>query len=158
MRFIPLVVYFTRFHCCIVFHCGYKERKKVKLLGRVWLFVNPWTIVHQAPPSMEFSRQEYWSWLPFPSPGDLPNARIEPGISHIVGRCFTVWATRESHCGYNPQFIIVCIYSVVPWGGKITWKTEWQPLQYSCLENSMDRRSWWTLVHGVTKSWTRLSD
>ena len=35
-----------------------------------------WTVAHQAPPSMEFSRQEYWSGLPFPSPGDLPN----PGI------------------------------------------------------------------------------
>ena len=38
----------------------------------------PWTIVHQAPPSMGFSRQEYWSGLPFPSPGDLPNPGIEP--------------------------------------------------------------------------------
>ena len=39
----------------------------------------PWTIAHQAPPSMGFSRQEYWSGLPFPSPGDLPDPRIEPG-------------------------------------------------------------------------------
>ena len=39
----------------------------------------PWTIAHQAPPSMGFSRQEHWSGLPFPSPGDLPNAEIEPG-------------------------------------------------------------------------------
>ena len=38
----------------------------------------PWTVAHQAPPSMEFSRQEYWSGLPFPSPGDLPNPGIEP--------------------------------------------------------------------------------
>ena len=37
-------------------------------------------MAHQAPPSMEFSRQEYWSGLPFPSPGDLPNPRIEPGF------------------------------------------------------------------------------
>ena len=39
----------------------------VKLLSRVWLFVTPWTVAHQAPPSMGFSRQEYWSGLPFPS-------------------------------------------------------------------------------------------
>ena len=39
----------------------------------------PWTIAHQAPLPMEFSRQEYWSGLPFPSPGDLLNPRIEPG-------------------------------------------------------------------------------
>ena len=51
----------------------------VKLLSSVRLFVTPWTIAHQAPPSMEFSRQEYWSGLPFPSPGDLSNPGIEPG-------------------------------------------------------------------------------
>ena len=42
-------------------------------------FVTPSTIAHQAPPSMEFSKQEYWSGLPFPSPGDLPDPGIEPG-------------------------------------------------------------------------------
>ena len=51
----------------------------VKLLSRVWLFATLWTVAHQAPPSIECSRQEYWSGLPFPSPGDLPNPGIEPG-------------------------------------------------------------------------------
>ena len=51
----------------------------MKLLSRVRLFVTPWTVAHQAPPSVEFSRQEYWSGLPFTSPGDFPNQRIEPG-------------------------------------------------------------------------------
>ena len=41
-------------------------------------FVTPWTVTDQAPPSLGFSRQEYWSGLPFPSPGDLPNPGIEP--------------------------------------------------------------------------------
>ena len=41
--------------------------------------VTPWTVAHQAPLSMGFSRQEYWSGLPFPSPGDLPDPGIEPG-------------------------------------------------------------------------------
>ena len=49
---------------------------QVKLFSRVQLFVTPWT--HQAPPSMGFSRQEYWSGLPFPSPGDFPDPGIEP--------------------------------------------------------------------------------
>ena len=49
----------------------------VKLLSRVQLFATPWTVVYQAPLSMGFSRQEYWSGLPFPSPGDLPNPEIE---------------------------------------------------------------------------------
>ena len=52
---------------------------KVKLLSCVRLFVTPWTVAYQAPPSMGFSRQECWSGLPFPSPGDLPNPGIEPG-------------------------------------------------------------------------------
>ena len=50
----------------------------------------PWTIAHQAPLSMGFSRQEYWDGLPFPSPGDLPN----PGLLHS-DRFFTDWAMRE---------------------------------------------------------------
>ena len=49
------------------------------LLGHVWLFVTPWTVACQAPPSMEFSRQEHWSVLPFPSPGDRPDPGIELG-------------------------------------------------------------------------------
>ena len=51
---------------------------KVKLLSRVRLFATPWTVAHQAPLSVGFSRQEYWSGLPFPSPGDLPDPGIEP--------------------------------------------------------------------------------
>ena len=50
---------------------------KVKSLSRVWLFVTPWTVAYQALRSMGFSGQEYWSGLPFPSPGDLPNPGIE---------------------------------------------------------------------------------
>ena len=50
----------------------------VKSLSRVRLFATPWSIAHQAPLSMGYSRQEYWSGLPFPSPGDLPNPGTEP--------------------------------------------------------------------------------
>ena len=51
---------------------------KVKSLSRVRLFATPWTVAHEAPPSMEFSSQEYWSGFPFPSPGDLLDPGIEP--------------------------------------------------------------------------------
>ena len=51
----------------------------VKLLSRVRLFATPWTVAYQAPPSMGFSRQEYWTGVPFPSPGYLPDSGIEPG-------------------------------------------------------------------------------
>ena len=48
-------------------------------LSRVRLFATPWTVAYQAPPSMGFSRQEYWSGVPLPSPGDLPHPGIKPG-------------------------------------------------------------------------------
>ena len=51
---------------------------KVKSLSHVRLFATPWTVAYQVPPSMGFSRQEYQSGLPFPSPGDLPDPGIEP--------------------------------------------------------------------------------
>ena len=51
---------------------------KMKSLSRARLFATPWTVAHQARLSMGFSRQEYWSGLPFPSPGDLPNPGIKP--------------------------------------------------------------------------------
>ena len=51
---------------------------KVKSLSRVRLFATLSTIAYQAPPSVGFSRQEYWSGLSVPSPGDLPDPRIEP--------------------------------------------------------------------------------
>ena len=49
------------------------------LVSHVQLFATPWTVACQAPLSMEFPRQEYWSGLPFPSPGDLLDTEIEPG-------------------------------------------------------------------------------
>ena len=55
--------------------------------------------------SMKFSRQEYWSGLPFPSPGDLPNPGFRTRVSCIADRCFTVWATREAGLG-DPGIMI----------------------------------------------------
>ena len=57
---------------------NYSFSSKVKLLSRVRLFATLWTVAYQAPLSMGFSRQEYWSGLSVPSPGDLPNPGIEP--------------------------------------------------------------------------------
>ena len=52
------------------------------LVTQSYVTVTPWTVSHQAPPSMVFSRQEYWSRLPFPSPEDLPNPGSNPGLPH----------------------------------------------------------------------------
>ena len=56
---------------------------KLKSLSRVWLFVTPWPVAHQAPPSMGFPRRKYWSGLPFPPPGDLPDPGSEPGSAAL---------------------------------------------------------------------------
>ena len=61
-----------------------------------------WTVAYQAPPSMGFSRPEYWSGLPFPCPGDVPDPGIErTRVSRIIGRCFTIRATGDSMCFYS---------------------------------------------------------
>ena len=66
-----------------------KSTLKVKSLSRVRLFVTPWTVAYQAPLSMGFSRQEYWSGLPFPSPGDLPDLGIKPGFPALEADALT---------------------------------------------------------------------
>ena len=57
-------------------------QSEVKSLSHVQLFATPWTVAYQASLSMGFSRQEYWSGLPFPSPGDLPDPGIKPSLRH----------------------------------------------------------------------------
>ena len=54
------------------------SQSEVKSLSHVQLFETPWTVAYQAPPSMGFSRQAYWSGVPFPPPRDLPGPGIEP--------------------------------------------------------------------------------
>ena len=64
----------------------------------------PWTVVHQAPLSMEFSRQEYWSWLPLPTPEDLPDPWFEPMSlmsPALAGRSFTIEPNGKFQLGYS---------------------------------------------------------
>ena len=80
---LPTPSYFFSFDSCFFYvfsSSSLPEKVKVKLLSHVQLFVTPWTVAYHAPPSMGFSRQEYWSGLPFPSPEDLPN----PGILGLL--------------------------------------------------------------------------
>ena len=107
---------------------------KAKSLSRVRFFATPWTRAYQAPPSMGFSRQEYWSRVPFPSSGDLPDPRIELALltsPAVAGRFFTTSATwvlvlistvqRKWFC-YTYIFFSLGI----PWVGKIPWRRKWQ--------------------------------
>ena len=96
--------------------------KYVKSLSHVRLFVTQWTAAHQALQSMGFSRQEYWSGLPFPSPGDLPDPGIKPRSPALEADALTSeppgkismykMSNKDPLCstGNNTQcFIITCI-------------------------------------------------
>ena len=80
---------------------------KVKSLSRVGLFATPWTAAYQAPPSMGFSRQEYWSGVPFPSPVDLPKAGIELGPPAFQTESSDL-AMREALCVYLENICHIC--------------------------------------------------
>ena len=72
-------------------------------------FATLWTVAPKAPLSMEFSRQEFWSGLPFPSPRDLPDPGTKPKSPALAGRFFTVWDTREvliTYIQYKKKFFI----------------------------------------------------
>ena len=90
----------------------------VCVLSHVQLFAAPRTVAHQTPLSMEFSRQEYWSGLPCPPPGDLSNPGIEPvflGSPALTGEFFTTSATwkalaTKDHWDSNPyHFKLQCL-------------------------------------------------
>ena len=75
-------------------------------LSRVWLFVTLWPVVHQAPLSMGFSRQEYWRGLPFRTPGDIPNTGIEPEFLHL--RHWQADSLPLLHLGSRTWYKIKC--------------------------------------------------
>ena len=98
---------------------------------RVRLFVTPWTVANQAPLSMGFSRQEYWSGLPFPSPGNLSDSGIEPAspeapslreINNLI------WGFSGGTSGKEPacQSRRHERHGFDHWVGKIPWRRAWQ--------------------------------
>ena len=107
---------------------------EVKSLIRIQLFVTPWTEVCQAPPFMGFSRQEYWSGLPLPSPELL--SRIWQ-ILKINERGFsggTVLKNLPANTGDE---------GFIPGSGRSPGEENCKSLHYSCLGNPMDRGAWW---------------
>ena len=79
------------------------EIGEVKSLSRVRLSATLWTVAYQAPPSMGFSRQEYWSGLPFPSPGNLPNPGIEPRSPALEADALTSEPPGKPHTWIGPK-------------------------------------------------------
>ena len=95
-----------------------KWKVRVKSLSHVWLLVTPWTAAHQAPPSMGFSRQEYWSGLPFPTSGDLPDPEIESlslASPSLAGGFFTTAPPGLSgECPEMPIFLWNLVVLTIP--------------------------------------------
>ena len=133
----------------------------VKALSCIQLFTTPWTVAYQASPSMGFSRQEYWSGLPFPSPGDLSDPGIEPlptqGLNPDLPHCrqsFTIWATREVYQeairkGAEKRFAKILIKGkMMPKLIELKWKVLVAQL---CLTlcNLMDFSPPSSLFHGI---------
>ena len=125
--------------------------------SRVRLLVTPWTVARQAPVSKEFSRQEYWSGLPCPSPGDLPDP-----WSIIMMFDGKVW--KNGHFPGGKEVVKKSLANAedirdlgsIPGLERSPGEGHGNPLQYSCLENPMDRGAWWATVQGVTESQTWL--
>ena len=137
---------------------------EVKSLSCVRLFATPWIVAYQAPLSMGFSRQEYWSGLPFPSPGHLPDIELVILFQSIFPSLFT-------HTDYSLSYILVFFHFYVtmyknsgkesacqcrrpgfdPWVGKIPWRREPTPVlwpgefhglysPWGCKESDMTER------------------
>ena len=102
----------------------------VRALSRVQLLATSWTAARQAPLSLGFPRQEYWSGLPFPGRAVVKNPPDSAGVAGHVGS--------------------------VPVSGRSSGAGNGNPLQYSCLGNPKDRGAWRATVHAVAKNQTGL--
>ena len=96
------------------FQAGIVYDFKITHLCPTYSLTTPLTIAHQAPLSMEFPRQEYWNWLPFPSPGDLLSLEIEPASPPLAGRFFTT-EPRGSSWTYTLTFIEEALNALLTW-------------------------------------------
>ena len=97
---------------------------KVRHFSRVRLFVTLQTIAHQTPLSMGFSRQEYWSGLPCPFPGDLPNPRTEPAslVSPVLTSGFFI--TSATWEALSQRSVIFKFFSIFEWLTIFFWMSE----------------------------------
>ena len=125
--------------------------------SHVQLCATLWTAAHQAPLSTGFSRQEYWSGLPFPS----PPWHYLLSLLQKYANFYLMWNTilcfpcssvgKEFACSPRDP-------GSIPGLGRSPGEGNGHPLQYPCLENFMDTWAWWAAVHGVPKTWAWLSD
>ena len=108
-----------------------RERVHDCVLSSAWFFVTPWTVAHQAPLSMGFSRQEYWSGLSFPPPGDLPSPGTEP--MSLAFPALQVDPLSLSHRGSPSIFIQSSIIWALKRKEVVKHSTIWMNLEYIML-------------------------
>ena len=133
------------------------EVSEVNSLSRVWLFATLWTVAYQAPQSMEIFRQEYWSELPFPSPGDLLDPGIEPRSPALQADALPSEPPGKPSSGKEPANAgDLRDVGLIPGLGRSPGGGHGNPLQYSCLGNPMYRGAWRAIVHRAAKSQTWL--
>ena len=120
----------------------------VKSLSRVQLFATPWTVAHQAPPSMGFSRQEHWSGLPFPSPGDLPTQGSNSGLPHCRQTHYHL-SHRGSPHTFTHTLIKAYVCICVPTRTCIPARTVARSCPTLC--DSMDCSPPGSSVHGISQ-------
>ena len=101
---------------------------EVKSLSRVRFFATPWTVAYQASPSMGFSRQEYWSGLPFPSPGDFPDPGIKPGSLALEADALT--SEPPGKPKYSKSHTVLIIES---------WDGQWIPRHRTKVTNNVKK-------------------
>ena len=100
-----IVIFMWKWIIQNIFRSFYVDAYVLSCFSCVWLFVTLWTVAHQVPLSMGFSRQEYGSRLPRPPPGDLPNPGIET-ISLLVS-CISRWVLYHQHQLGSPPFCVI---------------------------------------------------
>ena len=129
-----------------------------KSFSRVWLFVTPWTIAYQAPPSMGFSRQDYWSGLPFHKSDTIYTYTTSFLSLSVLPLSHPSKLSQRAKLGTLCYIATSHLLSISHTVVYIFGEGNGTPLQDSCLENPMARGAWWAAVHGVAKSRKRLSD
>ena len=136
-----------------------KWKVKVKLLSCIWLFATPWTVAYQASPSMGFSRQKYWSGLPFPSLVNLPDPGIKPGSPALQVDALPSEPPGKPHnLQASPPKCLSVTVEGFNIGLKILWSSYIQKMvfTFSPLDCGLD------LEHGkgktVAQQWRKLAD
>ena len=150
MRYYSICLYAWLFSLNI-----YTWKVKVKSLSRVRLFATLWTVAYQAPPSMGFSRQEYWSGLPLPSPGDLPKPGIEPGSPTLEADALTSEPPGKPNI-YIHMYIFVYIVLVSNHVQIFCDPTDHSPAGSSVHGTSQVRKLEWAVISFSRRSsWPR---